>query len=155
MTPFANVGALVCRSLVAAFALGAVAMAQAQAVQWSTGQVLIDFDPSTFWFTSDTTYGGTVGVSPSYSLTGQGVELNLGGYAAAYASSYQHYSPDGRSAPFSAFIGFTPEAGYAITGYTVTYAGGYSIESPANVSLTGHSGPLVSGDSGAAPRESG
>lgn len=148
MTSFATLGALSRRSLAATLALGAVTMAQAQ-VHWSTGQVLIDFDPGGFWFTSDTTYGGTVGVSPSYSLIGQGVELNFGGSAAAYASSYQYYSPDGRSAPFSAFIGFTPEAGYAITGYTVTYAGGYSIESPADVSLTGHAGQLLSSSSGA------
>ncbi|RZL08510.1 MAG: PEP-CTERM sorting domain-containing protein [Rubrivivax sp.] len=147
MTPLANMGALARRSLVATLALGAVTVAQAQ-VQWSTGQVLIDFDPGSFWFTSDTTYGGTVGVSPSYSQVGQGVELNFGGSAAAYASSYQYYSPDGRSAPFSAFIGFTPEAGYAITGYTVTYVGGYSIESPATVTLVGHAGTLVSSSSG-------
>lgn len=147
MSPFANVGALMRRSLVATLALGAASLVHAQ-VQWSTGQVQIDFDPNSFWFTSDTTYGGTVGVSPSYSFIGQGVELNFGGSAAAYASSYQNYSPEGRSAPFSAFIGFTPEAGYAITGYTVTYVGGYSVESPANVSFTGHAGPLVSASSG-------
>ncbi len=89
-----------------------------------------------------------MGVSPSYSLLGQGVELSFGGQAGALASSYQNFSSDMRYAPFSAFIGFTAEAGYAITGYTITYTGGYSVESPAGVSLIGHAGPLLSASSG-------
>lgn len=142
MTSFSPRGALARRTLTATMLLGAAALAQAQAVQWSTGQVTIDFDPSTFWFTSDTIYTGQQDASPSYSQVGQGVVLDFGGFLAAYASSYQYYSPDSRLAQFNSYFNFTPEAGYAITGYTVTYTGGYSVESPASVALNGQSGTI-------------
>lgn len=149
MTSFSRRGAVARRSVVATLAFGVVALAQAQSTQWSTGQVTIDFDPSTFSFTSDTIYSGPQGVSPAYSLGGQGVTLDFGGTLSAYASSYQYYSPDARAASFNALFNFTPQAGYAITGYTITYVGGYFVESPASVGLSALSGTLVlNGNSG-------
>jgi hypothetical protein len=136
-------------SLMICLAFGAVASAHAATTQWSTGQVSIEFDPDTFVFTSDTVYNGQQGVSASYSQVGQGVQLDFGGLLAAYASSYSFFSSDSRTAQFNASIGFTPEAGYAITGYTVTYTGGYFVESPASVGLSGQSGTiLLNGNSG-------
>lgn len=148
MTSFTHWGAVARCSLAAAFAMGA-AMAQAQPVQWSTGQVLIAFEPSTFSFVSDTVYMGPQEVAPAISTVNNGVRLNFGGNLAAFASSYQYFTPDSRQGTFNAFIGFTPEAGYAITGYTVTYSGGYFVESPASVGLNGQSGTiLLNGNSG-------
>ncbi|WP_158622772.1 PEP-CTERM sorting domain-containing protein [Aquabacterium soli] len=143
MTSFSRRGALARRSVVATLAIGLTALAQAQSTQWSTGQVTIDFDPSTFSFTSDSTYTGPQGVSPAYSQVGQGVKLDFGGTLAAFASSYVFFGSDARTGSFNALFNFTPEAGYAITGYTVTYTGGYSVESPASVSLNAQSGPLI------------
>lgn len=148
MTSFMHLGAVARCSLAATFAMGAV-MAQAQSVQWSTGAVLIDFDPSTFSFLSDTVNIGQQGVTPVIDGLWQGVRLDFGGNLAAFASSYQYFTPDSRQGSFNAFIGFTPEAGFAITGYTVTYKGGYFVESPASVGLNGQSGTvLLNGNSG-------
>lgn len=143
MTSFVNMGALARCSLAAIAALGAATLAQAQPTQWSTGKVTIDFDTSAFWFNSDTTYAGTQDASPSYSLVDQGVTMDFGGYLAAYASSYTSYNADARTGTFNALFNFTPEAGYAITGYTITYKGGYFVESPASVGLNAQSGTLV------------
>ena len=143
MTSIVTKGGVARRSLAAVIAMGAAVVAPAQSIQYSTGQVAIDFDPSTFSFTSDTVYSGPQGVSPAISQVGQGVTLNFAGTLAAYASSYQYYTPDARLASFNAFINFTAEAGYAITGYTVTYTGGYFVESPASVGLNGQSGTIL------------
>lgn len=126
-------------------ALGAFASAHADPTQWSTGQVAIAFDPATFSFYNDTTYGGSTEISSSvsYGQVGQGVELSFGGLLSAYASSYTNFSPESRTGSFSAFFDFTPEAGYAITGYTVTYAGSYFVESPASVGLSGQGGAIL------------
>lgn len=148
MTSLFSLGAVARCSLAATFAMGAV-MAQAQPIQWSTGQVLIEFEPSTFSFFSDTISMGPQEVTPVIGTVGQGVRFNFSDNLVAFASSYQYFTPDSRQATFNAFIGFTPEAGYAITGYTVTYHGGYSVESPASVGLNGQSGTiLLNGNSG-------
>jgi hypothetical protein len=124
-------------------ALSAALPAHAEVTQWSTGQVNIEFDADTFSFTSDSHYNGPMGISPGYSQVGQGVVLNFGGLLAAYASSYSSFSSDSRLAFFNAFFNFTPAAGYAITGYTVTYEGGYFVESPGSVGLNGQSGTIL------------
>lgn len=147
MTSFIDMGAVARCSLAATLALGAAALAQAQSVQWSTGKVAIAFDPATFSFVSDTAYIGPQGVAPVVSLAGQGVNLSFNGSLIALASSYANFNTDARLAPFSAFIDFTPQVGYAITGYTVTYRGGYAVESPASVGLVGPSGAVVAGGS--------
>lgn len=134
--------------LAACLALGLPMAAQAAPVQWSTGQVLIDFDPETFAFQSDTTYNGLQNISPDaigYTQSGQGVVVNLGGYVSAYASSYTYFSEDSRSASFNALFNFTAEAGYAINGYTIKYTGGYFTESPGNVGLNAQSGAITTG----------
>jgi hypothetical protein len=135
-------GAVARCSLAATLAIAA-ATAQAQPIQWSTGRVLIEFDPSTSSFFSDTVYMGPQEVTPVISTVSNGVRLHFGGTLAAFASSYQYFTPDSRQGTFNAFIGFTPESGYAITGYTVTYTGGYFVESPASVGLNGQSGTVV------------
>ncbi|MBU0917590.1 MULTISPECIES: PEP-CTERM sorting domain-containing protein [Aquabacterium] len=134
--------------LAACLALALPMAAQAAPVQWATGQVLIDFDPDTFVFQSDTTYNGLMDISPDamgYAQSGQGVVINLGGLVAAYASSYPYFSEDSRSASFSALFNFTAEAGYVINGYTIKYTGGYFTESPGNVGLNAQSGAITTG----------
>lgn len=154
MTSFIHLGAVARRSLAAALLLGA-ACAQAQSIQYSTGQVDIEFDPSTFNFTLDTTsFGGisTIDVSPfavSYSQIAQGVELNFNGYMGVYATSYFDFSPQTLSGYFNAQANFTPAAGYAITGYTVTYTGSYSVETPGYVSLGDGTGAWFGQNGGA------
>lgn len=127
----------------ACLALAAFTAARAETQQWSTGQVAIAFDPSTFSFLADTIYSGPQEVAASYAQVGQGVLLNFGGLLNAFASSYNYFSPDSRAGQFAAFFDFTPEAGYAITGYTVTYTGGYFVESPASVGLSGQGGAIL------------
>lgn len=135
-------GVMVC------LAVGLAAQARAQVTHWSTEQLHIEFDPSTFSFTSDSHYNGLVDVVPAgYSQIDQGVQIHLNGLLAAYASSYTSFSDDARAAVFNAFFNFTPQAGYAITGYTVTYRGGYFIETPGSVGLAGQSGSIALSDS--------
>lgn len=133
----------------AACCAGGLPMAtQAAVVQWSTDQVLIDFDPDTFVFQSDTTYNGLQDISPdavSYAQSGQGVVINLGGLVSAYASGYPYFSEDSRSASFSALFNFTAGAGYEISGYTVKYTGGYFIETPGSAGLNAQSGAITTG----------
>lgn len=122
--------------------------AQAAPVQWSTGQVLIDFDPDSFVFQSDTTYNGLQNISPDavgYVQSGQGVVINLGGLVSAYASSYPYFSEDSRSASFSALFNFTAQAGYVINGYTIQYTGGYFTETPGSAGLNAQSGAITTG----------
>lgn len=123
-------------------------VAQAAPAQWSTDQVLIDFDPDTFVFQSDTTYNGLQNVSPDamgYAQSGQGVVINLGGLVSAYASSYVSFNEDSRSASFRALFNFTAQAGYVINGYTVKYTGGYFTESPGSAGLNAQSGAITTG----------
>lgn len=134
--------------LAACLTLALPMAARAAAVQWSTGQVLIDFDPDTFVFQSDTTYNGLQNISPdamSYAQSGQGVVINIGGFVSAYASSYTYFSEDSRSASFNALFNFTAEAGYVINGYTVKYTGGYFIESPGSAGLNAQGGAITTG----------
>lgn len=121
---------------------------QAAPAQWSTDQVLIDFDPDTFVFQSDTTYNGLQNVSPDamgYAQSGQGVVINLGGLVSAYASSYVSFNEDSRSASFRALFNFTAQAGYVINGYTVKYTGGHFTESPGSAGLNAQSGAITTG----------
>ena len=140
--PFMHLGAVARCCLAATLASGGVALAQAQTVQWSTGQVSIEYDPSTFSFWSDSTNGGYFDVSAVVNPLGQGVTLEFG-YLSAYATSYTYFSSDWRNGGFDALIGFTPEAGYAITGYTITYTGAYWVESPGSVALNDDGGTLL------------
>lgn len=156
MTSFHHLGALARRSLAATFLLGAAVSGQAQSIQYSTGEVDIEFDPSAFSFTVDTTsFGGitTVDVSPlslGYAQVGQGVEINFNGQLGVYATSYSAFSPQTLSGFFNAYFNFTPAAGYAITGYTITYTGSYSVETPGSVSLyDGGTGAWFSQNGGA------
>lgn len=131
-----------------AMTLGLSMSAHAAPVQWSTGQVLIDFDPDSFVFQSDTTINGLQDISPdamSYAQSGQGVVVTLGGYVSAYASSYTYFSEDSRSASFNALFNFTAEAGHVINGYTIKYTGGYFIETPGSAGLNAQSGAITTG----------
>jgi len=138
-------------------ALGAVSVAHAEPIQWSTGQVSIAFDPETFSFSKSThDFGGVmqVDVSPlavSYSPLGDGVSVNFQDQMSLYASSYGNFSPETLDGSFSAYFNFTPQAGFVITGYTVTYAGTYSIETPGSVYVgSTTAGPFAAGTGGGA-----
>lgn len=138
MTP-----AFVLRSLLLLPLLSASAAGHAVPTQLATGQVVIDFDQDTFAFTRDVSYFGsysTEDISPSLVTVtpgGHGVELNFSGRMNLYASSYNTFSPEYLTGNFNALFSFAPRAGYVITGYTVTYAGSYSIETPGSVSVGG------------------
>jgi len=126
--------------------LAGLTAAHAAPTQWSTALVVIDFDPDTFSFTSDSIYSGPVEISPdsvSYTQVDQGVVINFQGQLAAFASSYTQFTEDSRTAFFNAFFDFTPQPGYVITGYKVTYSGGYFVEWPGSVGLNGQSGTIV------------
>ncbi len=144
MTP-----AFALRSLALTLLLGASATAQAVPTYLSTGQVSIDFDPDTFVFAHDVTSFGSV-ISediPASQVTvtaaGNGFELNFNGYMNLYATSYFNFSPEYLTGNFNALFNFTPTAGYAITGYTVTYTGSYSIETPGSISVSGPGGGIT------------
>lgn len=142
MTSFFSASTLQ-RQAFALLALVASHAVQAEAFQFVTPQVTIDFDTDGFAFSRDVpSFGGTVteSISPSwlsYSAVGNGVMLDFNGFMAVQASSYTNFSPETLSGTFSALFNFTPQAGYAITGYTITYHGNFSIESPGQVTVTG------------------
>lgn len=137
MTP-----AFVLRTLTLA-ALAACATAQAAPTQLSTGQVVIDYDPDGFTFTRDViSFGSPYAediLSSSVSITGQGngFVLDFNGQMSVYASSYYDFTPQSLGGNFNALFNFTPTAGHIITGYTVTYTGSYSVETPGSVSVSG------------------
>lgn len=137
MTP-----AFVLRTLTLA-ALAACAAAQAAPTQLSTGQVVIDYDPDGFSFSRDVSFFGSPTPeeipTASVSITGQGngFVLDFNNQMSVYASSYFNFTPETLGGSFNAFFNFTPTAGHIITGYTVTYAGSYSIETPGSISVAG------------------
>jgi len=122
--------------LASCLAWGATAPVHAEAFQWSTGQVDIQFDTDAFAFHREAYPGYLADISPSslsYTQVGQGVEINFNDLLSLYATSYSYFTPQTLSGDFSASFGITPRAGYVITGYTVTYSGTYSIETPGSV----------------------
>jgi len=137
MTP-----AFVLRTLTLA-ALAACATAQAAPTQLSTGQVVIDYDPDGFSFARDVSYFGSPTPeeipTASVSITGQGngFVLDFNNQMSVYASSYYNFTPETLGGSFNALFNFTPTAGHIITGYTVTYTGSYSIETPGSISVAG------------------
>ncbi len=105
----------------------------------SAGQVTIGYDSDTFNFWREPYVGGYDTIDPnsvSYNLLANGIEVNFNGLMGLSASSYTYYSSETLSAGFDAAFAFTPDAGYAITGYTVTFSGGYFVESPGSVQLS-------------------
>lgn len=131
----------VIRSGVALLALSAGTQVHAEAFQFQNPQVIIDFDTDGFSFTRDVPGGFyTEDISPAlitFNAVANGVQMDFNGFMAVQASSYTTYSAESRSGFYSANFGFTPKAGYAITGYTITYNGDFSIESPGQVTVTG------------------
>lgn len=129
------------RRLVALAAVFLAPLAQAAPTQFNTNNVTIDFDPEGFAFSRDVGGFGGFGseeIPPSsllYTQVNSGVKLDFNGLMSLYATSYYDYSPQSLAASFNAYFGFTPDAGYQITGYTITYEGGYGIETPGSVSL--------------------
>jgi hypothetical protein len=116
--------------------LGVSAPAHAASVQWSTDQVDIQFDPDSFSFHREASPGYIEDISPAsltYSQVGQGVEIDFNNLLSLYATSYTYFSPQTLSGDFSAAFAITPRAGYVITGYTITFSGSYSIETPGSV----------------------
>lgn len=128
--------------------LGASSVAQAVPTYLSTGQVGIDFDPDTFAFSKDVSSFGSVTTEDipfslvTVTAAGNGFELNFNGHMNLYASSYNTFSPEYLTGSFNALFNFTPTAGHVITGYTVTYAGSYSIETPGSISVSGPGGGI-------------
>lgn len=131
------------RSLLALAAFCMAPLVHAEAMQFSTGNVTIDFDPEGFAFSRDVGgWGGgyTEEISPlsmSYTQVAGGVKLDFNGFMSLYATSYATFNSESLSGYFNAYFGFTPDAGYQITGYTITYQGSYSIETPGSVSVGG------------------
>jgi hypothetical protein len=119
--------------------LGSALLVHAAPVQYVTPKVTIDFDPDGFALSrAKTTFGGTVteDIAPSQLSFGQvndnGIRMDFNGFMAIHASSYTDYAPESASGSFSALFHFTPQAGYVITGYTITLAAAYRFELPAS-----------------------
>jgi hypothetical protein len=121
------------------------AVANAAPVQLIAGDIIVDYDLDNFFLNVD----GSSYDSSVYSITPltNAVRLEFGGLLNVYASSYSNYSPQTKTADYSASFSLAPAAGKTINGFTITYAGSYSIETPASAEATGV-GLFVGGTSG-------
>lgn len=122
-------------------ALSICSVAQAAPTSLSAGQVNIDYDTDGFYFARDTSAFGGISTEEissslfSFQAVSNGIEIDFNNALSVYASSYFDFYPQTLTGSFNAFFNFTPAAGYAITGYTLTYSGDYSVETPGNASL--------------------
>lgn len=119
----------------------------AAAVQLDSAQVHVEFDPDSFSLIKDEHSFGAItqvnvpGGSLSYTLAGQdAIRMDLGGALGVFASSYGNFSPETMGGSFSLAFQFTPQAGFMITGYTVTLEALASIETPGSVYLGADAG---------------
>lgn len=148
---FVKRAALPCLSL-SCLVFGVAMPAHADTFQWSTGQVDIQFDTSSFAFHRESSPGYVEDISPaslSYTQVGQGVQINFNDLLSLYASSYTYFTPQTLSGDFSAYVDITPRAGYIISGYTVTFSGTYSIETPGSVYISSTAAGPFTATSGA------
>jgi hypothetical protein len=110
--------------------------AHALPAQIITGDVTVDYDVDSFTLNVDG-YSIDPATFASVIPVANGVRLEFGGYLSAYGSSYTSYSSETKTADYSALFSFAPNAGKTIAGYTITYTGSYSIETPGSVDMSG------------------
>lgn len=133
------------KTLVTAILLVGATSVYSAPVQLATGDIIVEYDLDNFSLNVD----GTGYDSSVYSVTAlaNGVRLGFGGLLNIYASSYSNYSPETKEADYSALFSLVPTAGKTITGFTITYSGGYSVEMPGSAEANGV-GLTVGGSSG-------
>jgi hypothetical protein len=122
--------------------------AYAAPVQLAAGDIIVEYDLDNFSLNVD----GTGYDSSVFLVTplANGVRLGFSGLLNVYASSYFNYSPQTKEADYSALFSLAPTAGKTITGFTITYSGGYSVEMPGSAGASGV-GMSVGGSSGGGP----
>ncbi|MFT3859698.1 MAG: hypothetical protein QM742_20055 [Aquabacterium sp.] len=128
-------------------AASASMLAKAAVVQLDSAQVHVAFDPDSFSLIKDEHSFGAItqvnvpGGSLSYTLVGQdAIRMDLGGTLGVFASSYGNFSSETLGGSFNLAFQFTPQAGFMITGYTVTLEALASIETPGSVYLGADAG---------------
>ncbi len=111
-------------------------VAHAVPVQFISSDVVIDYDSDTFTLNLDS---GSIDPASfaAVSPVENGVRLEFNGYLNLYASSYYNFFPETKVADYSALFSFSPGEGKSISGYTIRYEGGYSIETPGSVGIGG------------------
>lgn len=136
------------KTVMTAILLWGSTLAQAAPVQLSAGDIIVDYDLDNFFLNVD----GNNFDSSVFSLTplADGVRLEFSGLLNVYASSYFNYSPQTKTADYSALLSLAPVAGKTITDFTITYSGSYSIETPGSAAASGV-GLSVGGSSGGGP----
>lgn len=126
------------KNFIAAFCLlGASAIAQAVPIQINSNDVIIDYDDVDSFSLSLDGLVVDQSVLTVVPVT-NGIRLQFGGHLNLYASSYFTYSSETKTADYSALFSFLPAAGKSITGYNITYTGGYSVETPGSVGISGY-----------------
>jgi hypothetical protein len=136
------------KTLITAIVLCGATLTYAAPIQLSAGEIVVDYDLDDFFLNVD----GSGYDSSVYSITPllNGVRLEFSGLLNVYASSYFNLSPETKVADYSALFSLAPTAGRTITGFTVTYSGSYSVETPGSVAASGV-GMSVGGSSGSGP----
>ncbi len=115
----------------------AAALACATSLHAAPSQLLVnhttaDFDPDS-WVFSNTYDPFVTPATTSSSVVGAGIALDFNGTMSLSANSLTSFAPDTRTGSFDVSYAFTPDAGYQITGYALTFSGSYGIERPGSV----------------------
>lgn len=136
------------KTLMSAILLWGATLTHAAPVQLAAGDIIVDYDLDNFFLSVD----GMGYDSSVFTLVplNNAVRIEFGGLLNLYASSYFTFSPVYKTADYSAQLSLAPTAGKAINGFTITYSGGYSIESPGSAGASGV-GLSVGGSSGGGP----
>lgn len=123
------------KTFIAVFLLLGTTIAYAAPVQLFSNDIVIDYDLDNF----SLNVNGISHDASAFSITPvtNGVRLEFGGYLNLYASSYFTYSQEDKMADYSALFSVAPTAGNIITDFNITYSGGYSIETPGSVGISG------------------
>jgi hypothetical protein len=132
-------------------ALLVAAAAHATPTTLNTGNVQIGYDKDTFDFWTQYTEGDHNSLAPDSILVsgvGNGVQLDFQGQLSVTGSSYGNFTPQTLEGGFDALFTFSALPGHAITGYTITYTGSYTVESPGYTSLSGPGVNFSSSDYG-------
>lgn len=113
-------------------ALACAAAATAAPSQLVVNHTTADFDPDTWVFSNSVDPFVTPAATGS-SVVGAGIALDFNGTMTLFANSLTSFAPDVQNGGFSISYAFTPDVGYQITGYELTFSGSYGIESPGSV----------------------
>lgn len=134
-----------CRYFAVFFLLAVCQFSYASPSQIATGGVIIDYDADTFSANTDSFHisGSLMDVVP----VSNGVKLNFNNLLTLSASSGIFFSADYKAGDYSALFSFSPTPGHTITGYSITYEGIYTIETPGFIGVSGPGGGFSSSSS--------